>query len=150
MYYLTFFSTPFESVDGQIDAKSLLAGRFTFPANEQRNFSKDFLDLIRSMLTADVTKYILLLFLFVSVCLISRRPSISEILQSGCEMTRWRMTEEVKVALDYIERKEKGERGSTTRSEKAERSERAGERKETSVRVSKTVKSTKTKVRIVL
>ena len=73
MYYLTFFSTPFESVDGQIDAKSLLAGRFTFPANEQRNFSRDFLDLIKSMLTADVTKYVLLLFvsiyLLFSLCL---------------------------------------------------------------------------------
>ena len=56
MYYLTFFSTPFESMDGQVDAKALLAGRFAFPANEKRNFSGDFLDLIRSMLTTDVTK----------------------------------------------------------------------------------------------
>ena len=46
MYYLAFYSTPFESMDGKIDTKSLMAGRFSFPANDAR------------MLTADVAKYL--------------------------------------------------------------------------------------------
>ena len=56
MYYLAFYSTPFESVDGKTDIKSLLSGRFTFPASDSRSFSKDFLALIKQLLTADVTK----------------------------------------------------------------------------------------------
>ena len=59
MYYLAFYSTPFESVDGKTDTKSLLLGRFTYPANDARNFSREFLDLVKSMLTADVTKYMI-------------------------------------------------------------------------------------------
>ena len=57
MYYLAFYSTPFESVDGKIDTASLLAGKFTFPANEAKNFSNEFLNLIKQLLTADVNKY---------------------------------------------------------------------------------------------
>lgn len=56
MYYLAFYSTPFESVDGKIDTTSLLAGKFTFPANEAKNFSNEFLNLIKLLLTADVNK----------------------------------------------------------------------------------------------
>ena len=56
MYYLAFYSTPFESVDGKIDTASLLAGKFTFPANEAKNFSNEFLNLIKLLLTADVNK----------------------------------------------------------------------------------------------
>ena len=48
---------PFESVDGKIDTASLLAGKFTFPANEAKNFSNEFLNLIKQLLTADVNKY---------------------------------------------------------------------------------------------
>ena len=93
------------------------------------------------------------LFLFLYSLLTVRRPSIGDILQSGCEMTRWRMTEEVKVALDYLERREKGgtvrgEKGE--RSERGERGERVSERKEVSARGSKVMKTTKTKVWIVM
>lgn len=56
MYYLAFFSTPFESVDGKIDTRSLIAGRFTFPANEAKKYSAEFLEIIRRLLTADVNK----------------------------------------------------------------------------------------------
>ena len=58
MYYLAFYSTPFESMDGKIDTKSLMAGRFSFPANDARSFSTEFLNLVKSMLTADVAKYL--------------------------------------------------------------------------------------------
>lgn len=57
MYYLAFFSTPFESVDGKIDTRSLIAGRFTFPANESKMYSAEFLEIIRRLLTADVSKW---------------------------------------------------------------------------------------------
>lgn len=56
MYYLAFYSTPFESVDGKIDMRSLIAGRFTFPANDAKKYSAEFLSLIRRLLTADVNK----------------------------------------------------------------------------------------------
>ena len=56
MYYLAFFSTPFESVDGKIDTRSLIAGHFTFPANEAKKYSAEFLEIIRRLLTADVNK----------------------------------------------------------------------------------------------
>ena len=45
MYYLAFYSTPFESMDGKID-------------NDARSFSTEFLNLVKSMLTADVAKYL--------------------------------------------------------------------------------------------
>lgn len=95
MYYLAFYSTPFESVDGKTDTKSLLLGRFTFPANDARNFSREFLDLVKSMLTADVTKFV------IPADITYRRPSVIDVIQQGCTMTRWRMTEEVKEALEY-------------------------------------------------
>lgn len=57
MYYLAFYATPFESVDGKIDTNALLAGKFTFPANETKNFSNEFLNLIKQLLTADVSKW---------------------------------------------------------------------------------------------
>lgn len=45
-------------MDGKIDTKSLMAGRFSFPANDARSFSTEFLNLVKSMLTADVAKYL--------------------------------------------------------------------------------------------
>ena len=56
MYYLAFYATPFESVDGNIDTNALLSGKFSFPPNETKNFSREFLNLIKRMLTADVSK----------------------------------------------------------------------------------------------
>lgn len=56
MYYLAFYSTPFQDVDGKIDTKAILSGRFQFPANEARKYSTEFLDLIRLLLTPDVAK----------------------------------------------------------------------------------------------
>ncbi|CBK23548.2 LOW QUALITY PROTEIN: uncharacterized protein [Blastocystis hominis] len=87
MYYLAFFSTPFESVDGKIDTRSLIAGRFTFPANEAKKYSAEFLEIIRRLLTADVNK----------------RPSIVDVVVKASGFTRWRMTQEASAVLDYAQ-----------------------------------------------
>ena len=58
MYYLAFYSTPFESVDGKIATAALAAGRFSFPMNDDKKYSKEFLDMISWMLTADVSKWV--------------------------------------------------------------------------------------------
>lgn len=56
LYYLAFYSTPFETVEGKINMASLMAGKVTFPSSESRNFSNEFLNLIKRLLTADVAK----------------------------------------------------------------------------------------------
>ena len=37
-----------------------------------------------------------------------RRPSIPELVEECCNLTRWRMTDEVKVALETIKQSKKG------------------------------------------
>lgn len=101
MYYLAFYSTPFESVDGKIDTAALAEGSFSFPSNDDRKYSKEFLDMISSMLTADVSKSVIV------DAIIARRPSIEKVIVNACSMTRWRMTDEVKEILDIVQHRDR-------------------------------------------
>lgn len=101
MYYLAFYSTPFESVDGKIDTAALAEGRFSFPTNDDRKYSKEFLDMISSMLTVDVSKWV------IAGAIMLRRPSIEKVIVNACSMTRWRMTDEVKEILDIVQQRDR-------------------------------------------
>ena len=101
MYYLAFYSTPFESVDGKIDTAALAEGRFSFPTNDDRKYSKEFLDMISSMLTVDVSKSA------IAGAITPRRPSIEKVIVNACSMTRWRMTDEVKEILDIVQQRDR-------------------------------------------
>ena len=56
LYYLAFYSTPFESGDRKINTDALMAGKVSFPPNDSMEFSREFLGIIRKLLTPEVSK----------------------------------------------------------------------------------------------
>ena len=56
LYYLAFYTTPFESGDRKINTDALMEGKVSFPPNDSKNFSKEFLRIIRKLLTPEVSK----------------------------------------------------------------------------------------------
>ena len=56
MYYLAFYSTPFEQSNGTIDLVSLRSGPVCYPQTDLSNYSAEFIQLIDSLLVPDPSK----------------------------------------------------------------------------------------------
>lgn len=109
MYYLAFYSTPFEQSNGTIDLVSLRSGPVCYPQTDLSNYSAEFIQLIDSLLVPDPSKS------FSSPSLPSRRPSAAQLIERACSMQCWRMTQEVSLVLAASQRFQRAQRAPSLR-----------------------------------
>ena len=56
MYYLAFYTTPFENDSGSIDLNALRNGPVCYPQADLANYSAEFIELVNSLLVPDSSK----------------------------------------------------------------------------------------------